>query len=372
MHLVIAIPTLNRCKYLKNNIHFFDQQRRPANIRVSLAISNSASVDGTESFLSELQNSRTDLFLFNRQTGYNGSNYGYLCTAIPDDADWVWFMGDDDYLYDSEAIASVCEVLTHHHHDDQFAFLHACQARRSRNTRAVTVEDVSTLCNMYGYTEMLGWISSIVMRKDLFINALKKTHERGQLSRNDHALGVSHSAFFQASYFYEELHMKKGAFLDKQLVEPQDEEMTEETRERWQAENMGERYIYIVDDLERLEAIGISTQSLQTPFFKYHNYHLWDRFMIHQINVLLSYGAGNRTELIQQSIERFGKNWERIQKIPKLLADPAFQKQLYLIIENNIGLCNLYLESNFDKSVAELLQRQRDLHSVEVFDFCIA
>ena len=83
MHLVIAIPTLNRCKYLKNNIHFFDQQRRPANIRVSLAISNSASVDGTESFLSELQNSRTDLFLFNRQTGYNGSNYGYLCTAIP-------------------------------------------------------------------------------------------------------------------------------------------------------------------------------------------------------------------------------------------------------------------------------------------------
>ena len=76
MHLVIAIPTLNRCKYLKNNIHFFDQQRRPANIRVSLAISNSASVDETESFLGELQNSRTDLFLFNKQTGYNGSNYG--------------------------------------------------------------------------------------------------------------------------------------------------------------------------------------------------------------------------------------------------------------------------------------------------------
>ena len=100
------------------------------------------------------------------------------------------------------------------------------------------------------YTEMLGWISSIVMRKNLFINALQKTHERGQLSRNDHALGVSHSAFFQASYFYEELHMKKGAFIDKQLVEPQDEEMTEETRERWQAENMEERYIYIVDDLE--------------------------------------------------------------------------------------------------------------------------
>ena len=46
MHLVIAIPTLNRCKYLKNNIHFFDQQRRPANIRVSLAISKKVVCEG--------------------------------------------------------------------------------------------------------------------------------------------------------------------------------------------------------------------------------------------------------------------------------------------------------------------------------------
>ena len=177
-------------------------------------------------------------------------------------------MGDDDYLYDSDAIASVCEVLTHHHDDDQFAFLHACQARRSRNTVCL-VENVSTPVTC---TDTLRcWlISSIVMRKDLFINALKKTHERGQLSRNDHALGYR-IQLFQASYFYEELHIKKGAFLDAPLVEPQDEEMTEETRERWQAENMGERYIYIVDDLERLEAIGISTKSLQTPFFKYYN-----------------------------------------------------------------------------------------------------
>ena len=92
----------------------------------------------------------------------------------------------------------------------------------------------------------------------------------------------------------------------------------------------------------------------------------------YQMNILLSYGAGNRTELIQQNIERFGKNWERIQKIPPLLADSAFRKQLYLIIESNIGLCNLYLESNFDERVAELLQRQRDLHSLEVFDFRIS
>ena len=97
----------------------------------------------------------------------------------------------------------------------------------------------------YGYTEMLGWISSIVMRKNLFINALQKTHEQGQLSRNDHA--GYHIQLFSGILFLKNC-TEKGAFIDKQLVEPQDEEMTEETRERWQAENMGTHLL--VDDLE--------------------------------------------------------------------------------------------------------------------------
>ena len=366
---MIAIPTYNRCKYLKNNIHFFDQQQRPDNVRVSLAISNSASVDETEQYLSELQSSRKDFFLFNEQTGYNRSNYGYLCTAIPDDADWVWFMGDDDYLIDLEAIKKVCEILAKYENDEEFAFVHACQARRSRNTGEVVIDSVANLCNRFGYTEILGWFSSIIMKKAPFIRALEKTHERGQIAQNEPATGISVSAFFQSSYFFEEIYMKKGAFVDSPLVEPQDQEMTSATRERWQAENMGERYIYIVDDIERLAKIGIPMKNLSERFFRYHKYHLWDRFVMHQINVLLAFGAGDRSELINASMERFARNWQRIQSITNFLYDPVIKKQLYVDIENSIGLCNLFLEKNFDEQVRELLQRHRDLHSLEAFDF---
>ena len=45
MHLTIAIPTYNRCEYLRKNIEYFDKVRRPDGIKLSLTISNSASED---------------------------------------------------------------------------------------------------------------------------------------------------------------------------------------------------------------------------------------------------------------------------------------------------------------------------------------
>ena len=90
---------------------------------------------------------------------------------------------------------------------------------------------------------------------------------------------------------------------------------------------------------------------------------------MHQINVLLAFGAGDRSELINASMERFSRNWQRIQSITNFLYDPAIKKQLYIDIENSIGLCNLFLEKSFDEQVRELLQRHRDIHSLEAFDF---
>ena len=58
MHLTIAIPTFNRCEYLKKNIDYFDKLLKPTDVRISLTISNSASVDGTADFLHCLQTRR--------------------------------------------------------------------------------------------------------------------------------------------------------------------------------------------------------------------------------------------------------------------------------------------------------------------------
>ena len=59
MHLTIAIPTYNRCEYLKKNIESFDKVRRPNGIKLSLTISNSASEDSTEAYLEKISKRKT-------------------------------------------------------------------------------------------------------------------------------------------------------------------------------------------------------------------------------------------------------------------------------------------------------------------------
>ncbi len=372
MHLTIAIPTYNRCEYLKKNIEYFENINHPDGIKISLSISNSASEDNTETFLEDIRRKREDIFLFNQRTDWNGGNYGYLSSVVPDDADWVWFMGDDDYLCHPESLQKVCEVLVRENKNADFGFVHACQARRSKNTGAIITDSSLGLCNRFGYTEMFGWISSIIMRRENFVNALQKVDDRAQKARDEPALSNTHSAFFQASYIFQEVYWMRGAFVDLPLVDMQDEEMTEATRQRWQSENMGERYIYILDDLQRLKSEGVPVNDLSPEFFRYHQYQLWDRFITYQLNVLEAFGNGDDSDLIKGSMARFVDNWGRISSISGFLGDPLCRKQLTTIVENCIGLSNLYLETKFNPAVKELIMRQRELHTVSVYDFSIA
>ena len=369
MHLVIAIPTLNRRDYLERNIASIDKQEKSSDLKITIAISNSASEDSTEAYLNDLKKKREDISLFNQQTGWSGGNYGHLVSAIPESADWIWYMGDDDYLCDPKSIVNLYNVLMQNQNDNKFVFAHACQARRSSGSGKVICDTVFNLCNRFGYIEMLGWISSLVVRKDFFVSILRAIDNRVQLARDEPKLGQSHSAFFHSAYFLEFLYDKHGAFIDMPLVDPQDDDMTDDTRERWQDENMSERYIYVVDDLARLKKLGVPISKMDVMFFRYHHYHLWDRFMLHQLNVLKAYGSGDRSEVVQVALKRFIKNWERISSIFPLIKDPLAKKQLINVVEMNIGLCNLFIEKNFDEEVRLLISRQLELLSVKVYDF---
>ena len=371
MKIVIAIPTFNRCEKLRRNIESIDNQIVPEEIKLSLAISNSASTDDTSQFLKELSSNRDDMSIFNQQTGWTGGNYGYLASIIPEDAAWVWFIGDDDYLPNSDTIKSIGKLILNPA-SYNLAFIHACQARRSSASGKITYDTVLNLCNKFGYIEMLGWISSLIVRRDFFVKILKDIDQRVQKARNESVLSQSHSAFFHSSYFLQELHNQNAAFIDLPLVEPQDNKMTEATRERWQYENMSERYIYIMDDLNRLAANDVPLINLSASFFRYHEYSLWDRFMLHQLTVLSRFGSGNRDERVTASISRFVDNWKRINSISEYIKCPVISKQLTNSIEMAISLSNLYIETNFDGKIKEVLDRQIELLSIQSYRFTIS
>ena len=371
MKIVIAIPTFNRCEKLKRNIESIDKQIIPDGVELSLAISNSASTDNTQQFLTELSAHRDNTFLFNQQTEWTGGNYGYLESVIPEQTDWVWYMGDDDYFPEKTSIASMCEFLKKNDSDQDFIFVHACQAQRSRSSGQVFKADVLDLCNEFGYIEMLGWISSIVMRAKPFKNALRKIDKRVQVARTEPLLSNSQSAFFHSSYFLEEIYHKKGAFIDLPFIEPQDESMTEETRQRWQNENMGERYIYVVDDLIRLRETGLPLTNLPLQFFKYHKYHLWDRFIIYQISAAIEIAQKNDPKLISIYKPKFLQNWRRIETIATMLDKSEIQKWLIVVTRNAQAQCDLLFSNPDDNKILGLLAETRKYLTLGCYDYSL-
>ena len=82
-------------------------------------------------------------------------------------------MGDDDYLADPHALQKICEILIEKNDDPEFKFVTHVR-RVLLETGRIIHDSIMGLCNQFGYTEMFGWISSVIMRKQPFVNALKK------------------------------------------------------------------------------------------------------------------------------------------------------------------------------------------------------
>ncbi len=62
---------------------------------------------------------------------------GGILEALPDDADWIWFMGDDDEFSSDKSISKVCNLLLQNHQNKNLAFIHACDEKRSKKTGEV-------------------------------------------------------------------------------------------------------------------------------------------------------------------------------------------------------------------------------------------
>jgi len=174
--IAVAIPTFNRLSRLKRAIQSVEQQEfDPAEIEIYIVLANSASYDGTTEYIDSLKSGAITFLSFNRNvlTGEEVAKDGglhnrlRLSEIVPASVDWVWYMGDDDYITQNNAIAGLTQVLKQVR-GTNLGICHVSQARRSRSTGKILQGKLLDLCNTIGFHEMLGWMSSLVIRGDIF------------------------------------------------------------------------------------------------------------------------------------------------------------------------------------------------------------
>ena len=371
MHLVVAIPTYNRLQYLKRAINSFCNQLIPDGVRLTLLISNTASTDGTFNFLRKQQTAQSNLVICNQSLEWVGGNYGGILEALPDDADWIWFMGDDDEFSSNKSISKVCNLLLQNHQNKNLAFIHACDEKRSKKTGEVVLDTTFNLCKRFGYLEMLGWFTSLIVRKSEFVSSIQQIHQRVLVTRGQAAVNTPYSAFVHSSYFLQNLHEKDAAFYDEALVQEQKEVDKGATQKRWQGENMGERYLFVVDDFYRLLDQGLPLTDLPTSFFKYHKYHLWDRFITYQIDAVIEVVGTKNLDLVRSYQKQYHNNWARIEQLAQMVGNPEIQKWLVVSARNINAQCTSLFNNPDDASVMRMLQETRKYLTLGCYDYNI-
>ena len=98
MKIGVVLVTYNRLEKLKIAIKSYENQIvRPEYIMIV----NNCSTDGTEQFLEEWQNEKTEIekivINLDKNTGGSGGFYEGLTNCLALDADWVWVADDDAY-----------------------------------------------------------------------------------------------------------------------------------------------------------------------------------------------------------------------------------------------------------------------------------
>ena len=363
MHITVAIPTFNRVEQLKKCIDSITSQVIDSDIQLSITISNTASSDGTHYYLSNLKGPEGQYFITNQVGTDTHCNMGSLATTIPPHADWVWLMGDDDYLDSNRAISIVHEIIETTKTSD-FSFVHACQSRRSTSSGNVYNDKVLKLCEEFGYHEMLGWFSSIITRRDIMTEALQKLQNRV------HERQWEISAFGHSAELMKLLHDKEGAFIDYPLVEPQDEVMTDESIQRWKIENTAERYFFVIDDWIEMSEQGLLKDKMPSKFFRYLTYNLWDRLISHQFEAIAACKTMSNEAQIKASLDRFTEHWSRLSRLNNMIKEPQVRKYLTITLNQAITLSSEFLQGKTSQSeYKNAVEQQMLMLNSSVYEF---
>jgi hypothetical protein len=312
INIAFVIPTFNRLEKLRVALSHIERQVVDDRFSVNVVISNSASTDGTYEFIDRLAKSSGNVFVSNLTDGADIiHNFRRAVDAIPNHIDWVWFHGDDDHVIYERACQEIVELLVREENSG-VEFIHVAQARRSSSVSTPLSGTLFELCNQVGFHEILGWMSSLFVRRDKFVNAMSSAFVPGtDLSKL--------SAYKHSTAIFEQCGSAPAILIDQPWVEPQDLNQSAESIERWSKENVGERYFYLLDDWRILADKGMLAGGVSTVFFRYLNYSLLDRLSVQVAGAVLS-GAPVDDRLVA--------HWNRLERVADLLADAEEKKRL--------------------------------------------
>ena len=213
MLLTIAIPTFNRLRQLRRALRAIDQLVIPENVELVIAISNTASGDGTFRYLERVESRRSDYKVINQSRGrlIMTPNWVVLSYVVPRNSDWVWFHGDDDEILDPEALVKIFDLIKKY---DSLSphLVSLTQANRAIGPERAFTGTLFKIADSFGYHEVLGWMSQLFMRGKVYFQMMDDYASSHHNNNSPERLNARHVGNFPHSAALLEMNFKKTRF----------------------------------------------------------------------------------------------------------------------------------------------------------------
>lgn len=217
--IAIAIPTYNREKYLLTALEAIQKLQQTEQIKADVFVSNIASTDGTHSFLENAQKSGL-LRAYNKPDERILCNPLFLSEIIPEEYDWVWFHGDDDVIKNPLALDVIHSAIKAN--PDCDLIITPMIKRQKQNSPIYTCDTIFKLANHYGLTELLGWMSQIIIKRCHFKEFGKYILERAwQIRKTEDFTKYKFSAFPHTDFILENLSNAKAVLINTPIIDEQ-------------------------------------------------------------------------------------------------------------------------------------------------------
>ena len=273
MKLLVVIPTWNRADYLDAAIRAIAMARSMArDCDVELFVSDNSSSDHTQEVVLRWQTGAPWIHYRRWEEHISDSwpailRRAFLGSSI--EYDYLWLQGDDDYISEPAAYDILTEAVKACAEDPP-AVVHCCQTRRSLpGDGRIILGTTEELCNIYGWHDLLGWISGLVISHDTVDRMWASPHCEVQPA----------SAYWHSEVLLEAAYGRTMMILAAGLIDPQDEVQTAESIQRWAiGGGASKTYWRIIPGLLSLQDRGVLKMPLTLGFFRYLTYSFWDRF----------------------------------------------------------------------------------------------
>ena len=335
-HIMLVVLAEDQSERLAGCLKSIQHQEIPAEAKVSLIVagSDTAVIDAA---LAEVDLKAQTVEGSSAGTSTQADLLASVAEQIPETADWVWALSSNDRLHSKAAIATAIETAwSEDALNGSVGLVHLCAAHKSLDTGEMFVNTLSDLCSAFGFTEILGNMSCLMMQRYIFQIAYGR-HFRTALDAC--ADDTSGKTWLPAKFGFLAMHGQPSMLLDQRVISLNQETTTHEDSSYW---------CRIVNELEETAfAVGDNTR-WGPHFFRVGAMSLWHHILaelqksLHQMSHTETDDQQNRVtaELIS--------NWDALARLAQLIDHEQFERKLQGLVLTGTKLTASMIAGNKD------------------------